>query len=97
MANIDGNPSEADGNGYISRVSPDGEILDLKWIDGSSGGVDLSAPKGMAISGGLLYVSDITEIRLFDANTGAPKGMVAVPGATFLNDVAAGPDGSRRC
>jgi len=30
---------------------------------------------------------------MFDLKTGAPKGDVAVQGATFLNDLVAGPDG----
>lgn len=94
VSNINGNPSAADGNGFISRLSPDGSVLDLKWIDGEAEGVALNAPKGMAISGGILYVSDITDVRLFDANTGAPKGSVAIEGAAFLNDAVAGPDGS---
>lgn len=94
VSNINGNPSAADGNGYISRLSPDGTVLELKWIDGESEGVALNAPKGMAISGGVLYVSDITDVRLFDANTGAPKGSVAIAGSAFLNDAVAGPDGS---
>ena len=94
VSNINGNPSAADDNGYISRISPDGGVLDLKWIDGADSDVDLSAPKGMAISGGVLYVSDITHVRMFDPNTGAPKGTVAVSGTSFLNDVAPGPNGS---
>lgn len=94
VSNINGNPSAADGNGYISRLSPDGTVLDLKWIDGESANVALNGPKGMAISGGVLYVSDITAVRLFDANTGAPKASVIIDGASFLNDAVAGPDGS---
>ena len=94
VSNINGNPSAADGNGYISRISPDGRVLDLKWIDGEAEGVALNGPKGMAISGGVLYVSDITDVRLFDANTGAAMGSVAIAGAAFLNDAVAGPDGS---
>ena len=94
VSNINGNPSAVDGNGFISRLSPDGKVLALKWIDGASDGVDLDGPKGLTISGGVLYVSDITEVRLFDANTGAPKGSVAISGSSFLNDAAPGPDGS---
>jgi sugar lactone lactonase YvrE len=30
---------------------------------------------------------------MFDLKTGAPKGEVAIPGSTFLNDIATGPDG----
>ncbi|MDQ7844520.1 MAG: SMP-30/gluconolactonase/LRE family protein [Armatimonadota bacterium] len=94
VSNINGNPTATDDNGFISRVRPDGRIATLKWIDGAGAAVTLNAPKGMAISGEILYVTDITAIRMFDRRTGAPKGSVAVPGSTFMNDAAAGPDGS---
>jgi len=94
VSNINGNPTGTDDNGFISRLSPDGRIASLKWIDGASASVTLNAPKGMAISGDTLYVTDITTIRIFDRRTGQQKGSVAVPGATFVNDAASGPDGS---
>ncbi len=94
VSNINGSPTAADGNGFISRIRPEGQVLALKWIDGTVSGVTLHAPKGMAIVGDTLYVADITAVRMFDRRTGQPKGSVAVPGATFLNDAAAGPDGS---
>src|SRR5207249_1999393 len=50
-------------------------------------GVTLNAPKGLTIVGEDLYVADITVVRKFDRITGAPKGQIAIPGATFLNDL----------
>lgn len=94
VSNINGNPTGVDGNGFISRVRPDGRIITLKWIDGTRPGVALNAPKGMAIRGDTLFVADITAVRLFDRRTGQFRGSVTVPGATFLNDAAAGPDGT---
>lgn len=94
VSNINGNPTAADGNGFISRVAPDGRVLDLKWIDGTKSGVRLNAPKGMALAGDTLYVADIVAVRMFDRRTGAPKGSVVVLGSTFMNDLAASPDGS---
>ena len=94
VSNINGSPLEADGNGFISRVSPDGAVLELKWIEGGIDGVTLNAPKGMAIQDGTLYVADIDCIRMFDAATGDHRKDVCVEGATFLNDVAAGGSGS---
>ena len=94
VSNINGSPLEADDNGFISRVSPDGAVADLKWIDGASDDVTLNAPKGMAIAGDTLYVADLTVIRMFDRATGEPRGEVAVDGSTFLNDVASAADGS---
>ena len=35
----------------------------------------------------VLYVSDIDTVRMFDDKSGAPKGEVAIPGSTFLNDL----------
>jgi len=94
VSNINGAGNATDDNGFISRVSPDGRVLALKWIDGASPEVMLNAPKGMALVGDTLYVADITVVRMFDRTTGHPKGNVEVPGAVFLNDVAAGPDGA---
>jgi sugar lactone lactonase YvrE len=94
VANINGNPTAADGNGFVSRVTPSGRVVALKWIDGTRPGTTLNAPKGMAIVGDTLYVSDITAVRLFDRRTGRFKASVDIPGATFVNDLASAPDGS---
>jgi len=48
----------------------------------------------MAVAGDTLYVSDITAVRMFDLRTGAPKGAVVILGSTFMNDLAAGRDGT---
>lgn len=89
VSNIHGAPTAADDNGFISRLKPDGTIENLKWIEAGKNGVKLDAPKGMAIVKDTLWVADITNVRKFDRKTGKPLGSIAVPGATFLNDVAA--------
>jgi hypothetical protein len=89
VANINGSPMGQDNNGFISRVSPTGQVLQLKWISGGPNGVTLNAPKGMAITQGTLYVADVNYLRKFDAKTGLPTGSIFFPDATFLNDVAA--------
>lgn len=94
VSNINGAPTDKDGNGFISRVSPEGQVVQLKWIDGEADGVALDAPKGMAIQEGVLYVADIDCVRMFDAETGAPAGEVCVPDSTFLNDIAADDQGT---
>lgn len=94
VSNINGSPLEKDGNGFISRIAPDGTVQALKWIDGEADGVTLDAPKGMAVQDGVLYVADIDCIRMFDSGSGAPTGSVCLENATFLNDVAPGGDGS---
>lgn len=47
----------------------------------------LEHAEGMTIVGDTLYVSDVTGVRKFDRRTGAPRGFVPIPGATFLNDL----------
>ncbi len=89
VANINGGAAEKDGNGFISRVSPFGEVLDLKWIDGSAPGVTLNAPKGMAIVADTLFVADIDCIRRFHRVTGEPLQELCLEDAGFLNDVTA--------
>lgn len=92
VSNINGSPVAADNNGFISELSPDGTVKNLKWIEGGAK-TKLNAPKGLALAGGVLYVADLDRVRMFDAKTGAAKGEVVLPGATFAGDVAAGPDG----
>jgi sugar lactone lactonase YvrE len=94
VSNINGTPFEADDNGYISKVSPEGKVTELKFIDASKAEVKLNAPKGMALAGDKLFVADITFVRMFDRKTGAPAGEVEVKGSTFLNALATGPDGT---
>lgn len=94
VSNINGEPAGRDNNGFISRIRPDGSVEQLRWIDGAADGVTLHAPKGMALHGDTLFVSDIDSVRLFDRGTGAPLGGRGVAGASFLNDVAIGPDGT---
>jgi sugar lactone lactonase YvrE len=93
VSNINGKPLDVDNNGYIAELTPDGAVSKEKFIAGGVNKVKLDAPKGLGISKGVLYVTDITVVRKFDAKTGAPKGEIAFPGATFLNDIAVAADG----
>jgi sugar lactone lactonase YvrE len=93
VSNINGVGLAKDNNGFISVLSPEGQVTDLKWIEGGKNKVALDGPKGLVISKGILYAADITVVRMFDLKTGAPKGNINVAGATSLNDIAAAPDG----
>ena len=96
VSNINGNPSMKDGNGFIARVRSDGTVDSMAFIQGGRGGVKLDAPKGLAISGDTLWVADIDAVRAFNRRSGEPIASVELKrmGATFLNDVVIGPDGS---
>lgn len=90
VSNVAGEPGAKDGMGFISRVSrlrPSGMVMDLEWVKG------LHAPKGMAVAGNRLYVSDIDALVSIDTDTGAILSRTQVVGARFLNDVAMAPDG----
>ena len=83
VANIDGNPTDKDGNGFISILNKNGKEKNLQWITG------LNAPKGMAVFENHLFVSDIDELVMIDIKLGKIKARYPAPGAEFLNDVTA--------
>jgi hypothetical protein len=95
VANINGNPSQKDNNGFIARVRADSTAVVTMLVEGGKNGATLNAPKGMALRGDTLYVSDIDALRMFNRRTGAPLGAIDMRSqkATFLNDVTIGPDG----
>ena len=91
VSNINGKPTAKDANGFISVVTPNGKVTNAKWIDGSSPEIELHAPKGMAIVEQRLFVTDIDAVRVFDLSTGQQEKTISIPGAKFLNDIAANP------
>lgn len=93
VSNINGKPDGVDDNGYISELLPDGTIKTPKLIAAGVNKVKLDAPKGLIIVGKELWVTDITVVRKFDLKTLAPKGDIALPEATFANDIALAADG----
>lgn len=93
ISNISGGSSDKDGDGFISRVRPDGTVDSVGFVRGGRDGATLHAPKGMALVGDTLWVTDIDAIRGFDRHTGLPLATIEVAGSGFLNDLAVGPDG----
>ena len=95
ISNINGNPSQRDNNGFIARVHPDSLTTPTVIARGGERGLNLNAPKGLAIQGDTLFVTDIYMLRKFNKRTGEYLGAVNLRdyGATFLNDIAIGPDG----
>jgi hypothetical protein len=96
ISNINGIPSDKDGNGFITRASGDRATVDTTFIAGGKNGVVLNAPKGLAISGDTLWVADIDAVRAFNTQTGATIRTIDLKpqGAVFLNDVTVAADGS---
>lgn len=93
VSNINGDPFAADDNGFISMVSPSGELLNLKWIDGARADTTLNAPKGMTILGQRLYVADINQIQVFSLPDGKQVNSITIYGSTFLNGMTPGLSG----
>ncbi len=82
VSNIDGEPAGKDGKGFISTINSNGTIKKLRWVDG------LSAPKGMAIMGGNLYVTDCDELVEINIKNASVTKKYPVEGSKFLNDAA---------
>lgn len=76
-------PMDRDGDGYISRLSDEGRVLERRFISG------LNAPKGMAVLDDVLYVADIDHIKGFDLSNGEKVFDLDFSGAgtSFLNDI----------
>jgi sugar lactone lactonase YvrE len=88
VSSVNGHPLKVDGNGYISLLSANGNIIEQKWLTG------LNAPKGLALDGTLLYVSDINELIVIDTVTATIKARYKDDNAKFLNDVALDKNGN---
>lgn len=81
ISNVAGEGNAKDGEGWISRVSLQGDVLEEKWVQG------LNAPKGMAIRDGKLFVSDFDAYHVIDLVTARIENTYPVEGAGFLNDI----------
>jgi len=88
VSNINGDPTEADNDGYISSLSLEGEIIEHHWLEG------LNAPKGLTIVGNNLYIADINELVVVDIKNQKITQRYSAPQAKFLNDIAADKNGN---
>jgi DNA-binding beta-propeller fold protein YncE len=93
VSNVGGEGGAKDGNGVISKITIDGTMIDRNWLNGT-GAMPLHAPKGMALIGGTLAVTDIDHVVMIDVAAGQSTARIPIEGAAFLNDAAVGPDGS---
>ena len=88
VSQINGNPTERDGNGRISKLGLDGSVAAADWFTG------LNAPKGLRSFGGVLWVADLDEVVGIDIASAKETARVKIEGAKFLNDVAIGAEGT---
>ncbi len=87
VANINNNPWEKDGNGFLSIIDTEGNVLEEKWVTGISG------PKGMGIANGKLYVNDIDEMVEIDIASKEIVNRYKVEGDPALNDITIDQEG----
>jgi outer membrane protein assembly factor BamB len=88
VSQIDGQPNQKDGKGRISKLGLDGSVVTADWFTA------LNAPKGLRSFGGTLWVADLDEVIGIDVASAKENARVKIDGATFLNDVAVGADGT---
>lgn len=72
------------GDGFISRVSAGGEIIELRWVTG------FDNPKGLALAHGRLYVGDDKDLTEIDVAAGKIANRHApADGPGLFNDCTA--------
>jgi sugar lactone lactonase YvrE len=85
ISNINGEAQARDNNGFITKLDKNGAVSQMQFISGGVKDVTLHAPKGMAISGRILYVADLDALRGFDKTTGRPVVTVSMASQTGKN------------
>jgi sugar lactone lactonase YvrE len=83
VSNVNGDPMKKDGNGFISKLGPDGKVVTIEWVKG------LDSPTGLALANGKLYAADVDRIAEIDIAKGEIINRYEAPGSKFLNDLAA--------
>ncbi len=77
-------PLLRDGQGYISKLSLEGQVLQERFLPGP--GQRLHKPKGLWVKDDRLWVTDIDAVWVFDLNSRRGRRL-ALPGARFANDL----------
>ena len=94
VSNFNGEVS-GDANGFVSKLSPDGEILVLKFMVGTDDR-PFHGGRGMFIDQFGLWVVDSGGVHLFDRDSGEQIDFVDFSQFElgFLNDIVLGKDGA---
>jgi len=88
VSNINGAVMQKDGNGFISRLTADGKMLERQWVKG------LNTPTGLALHDRTLYAADVDQLIEINAASGEILKRYDAKGAVFLNDVVVDDDGT---
>jgi len=88
VSNINGAVMQKDGNGFISRLTADGKMLERQWVKG------LNSPTGLALHDRTLYAADVDQLIEINAASGEILNRYDAKGAVFLNDVVVDDEGT---
>ncbi len=88
VSNIVGETGVPDGQGWITRLDRDLEVVDAQWFEG------LDSPAGLVSSASTLYVADLDRVLAIDVESAALTEQWTVTGAALLNDPALHQDGT---
>jgi sugar lactone lactonase YvrE len=88
VSNINGAVMQKDGNGFISRLTADGKMLERQWVKG------LNSPTGLALHDRTLYAADVDQLIEINAASGELLKRYDAKGAVFLNDVVVDDEGT---
>ena len=88
VSNINRAVMQKDGNGFISRLTADGKMLERQWVKG------LNSPTGLALHDRTLYAADVDQLIEINAASGEILKRYDAKGAVFLNDVVVDDDGT---
>lgn len=93
VSNVSGDPLADDENGFISRVSPEGEVLEQQWFPPVGSTERVHAPKGIGIRGDSVFVADLDCIRIVHRVTAALVDSRCLEVGS-LAGLSVGPEGS---
>lgn len=86
VSNVNG--YEKNGRGFISRLSRDGALEQLNWLDG------INAPTGLTANADTLWAVDFDRLLEIDIPSAKIRATYPAPDTNpLLNDVAIGPEG----
>ena len=88
VSNINGQPAEENGKGYISKLTIDGKVVKQHWITG------MNAPKGMKVFKGSLFVADMQQLHVIDLASERLVKTYYSDDAKMLNDIAIDGEGT---
>jgi sugar lactone lactonase YvrE len=88
VSNINGAVMQKEGNGFISRLTAIGKMLERQWVKG------LNSPTGLALHDRTLYAADVDKLIEINAASGEILKRCDAKGAVFLNDVVVDDEGT---